>query len=141
MSSFLNFGFYPTTKRATRLNSTNPINSSLIDHTWTNLDNLIDSNIILTDISDHFPCLSTFKNANPIKNLESITLKLRDLKKDSNILRFIDRISEVDFDFIYSQSIDLETKFEMFIAKFWSCFKECFPLKTKNISTKKFNNP
>ena len=56
-------------------------------------------------------------------------------------MRFIDRISEVDFDFIYSQSIDLETKFEMFIAKFWSCFEECFPLKTKNISTKKFNNP
>ena len=69
ISSFLNLGFYPTTKRATRLNSTNPKNSSLIDHTWTNLDNLIDSNIILTDIPDHFPCMSTFKNANPI-NLE-----------------------------------------------------------------------
>ena len=29
----------------------------------------------------------------------------------------------------------------MFITKFWNCFDECFPLKTKNVSTKKVNNP
>ena len=131
MSSFLNFGFYPTTKRATRLNSTNPINSSLIDHTWTNLDNLIDSNIILTDISDHFPCLSTFKNANPIKNLESITLKFRDLKKTQTYWDSLTGFQKLTLILFTARVLTLKLNLKCSLLSFGVASKNAFHWKQK----------
>ena len=74
-NSFLSFAFYPTITRLyfilpSRLNTKNPKNSSLLDHTWTNINGFLESNIILSDISDHYPCLTVFKTSEPIKKLD-----------------------------------------------------------------------
>ena len=81
-----------------------------------------------------------FKNSNPIQKLEFVTLKFRDLKNCNNTPRFIDELSKINFDFVYDSELDLEAKFEKFVLLFWNCYNECFPLKTKQVSSKRLIN-
>ena len=137
----LSSALYPTITRATRLNKNNPKASTLLDHTWTNFNNLLESHVLLTDISDHFPCVSVFKYSTPIQKISFITQQFRQNKNESNITRFLKNLININFDFVFDQNLCLEAKFELFDKVFWNCYEENFPLKTRKISTKKVMNP
>ena len=85
--------FKPLITKPTRITETN---ATLIDHIWTNeLRNtsLNRSHIILTDITDHLPCVTVVKNTEfHIKGYKTITKRVIN---DKNRSKFTKRISEV----------------------------------------------
>ncbi len=83
--------FKPLITKPTRVTDTN---QSLIDHIWTNdlrNDNKTNSNIIITDITDHFPCITTISN--PKINMKGYRTILKRDFSDSAKDKFREEIS------------------------------------------------
>ena len=141
LNSLISYALYPTITRATRINKKQVKNSSLLDWTWTNLGNHKESHIILSDISDHFPTLSSFRTKTPLKRAEYIFIKYREIKNQECHKIFLTKLEKINYDFIHNQEYTLERKFEIFEQSFFLCFNEAFPIKTKRISVKRIFNP
>ena len=141
MNSLLSSGLYPTTTRATRLNKSNPLKSSLIDLTWTNLDHFHSSHILTSDLSDHFPCVTNFKFPIQAEKLKFILHHYRDNKKEKNINNYVNAVSNIDFDFIDNPSVDIMDKFLTFDSNIFDCYDNSCPIKSYRLSTKRLDNP
>ena len=140
-NTFVSYGFYPTITRPTRINSKNIRNSSLIDHTWTNFNNHIDSFIILCEISDHFPTLSIFSSPKNGKNNEKVSINFRDEPDDLSTARFLENLESIDFGFVKNSNINIVDRFQNFDNTLFDCYTSVFPLKTKCTSRNRISKP
>ena len=141
MNSLLSLGLYPTITRATRLNEPNPQKSSLIDLTWTNLDHFHSSQILTSDLSDHFPCITSFKFPNQAEKMKYILHYYRNNKKENNISNYVTEVRNINFDFIDNTSIDIYDKFLAFDSNLFDCYNNTCPIKSYKLSTKRLENP
>ena len=125
----------PTIYKPTRITETT---ATLIDNILTNNDEIVQSTIVVSDITDHMPTiLST--------NLDLVTSNVNDNAEkvfykrnycNANIEKLKQRLSEVK----WHESLDninVNADYDKFIATFNSLYDECIPLKNVKSIEKK----
>ena len=101
--------------------------TTLIDNIWsTEIERNIRNMILYTDISDHFPIVSTFTNHRE-RNFSKQTIHKRTFPSTS-IRKFVELIRETNWNNIYTCSC-ASKGFELFEAKFREIFEKIFPIK------------
>ena len=119
--------FLPLINKPTRisLNQNNNCRSTLIDHIWTNMNEVFISGIIKSNISDHFPNFTSF-NFKFEKNKPHY-IKFRDFSV-SNKDKFVKLVSEYKWDnFIKCEDVNINTN--NFVKKFTEFYNISFPLR------------
>jgi len=114
LDNFLVAGLIPMINKPTRVVHTT---STLIDNIYTNINTSqhIDrtSTVLVTDISDHYPVLVTYKK--PTHN-KILPIKIKTRKLDERKLHNINQsLKNCNWDFIYQD--DIESSFQNFINK------------------------
>ena len=129
INAMISHGFSLCNNKISRINADNIQNSSLIDHIWTNvkIDNLGSYNIIY-DISDHIPCMLTFKN----KQCESSKTIHYRIINDHKILQLNKKLEEVNWVNLLSGN-DVGNKFHILITKLDEIYNKVIPIKTKTL--------
>ena len=130
------FYFTPLIDKPTRITNTT---ASLIDHIWVNFVCRSESNIVISNITDHYLCFSNFDRINN-NNKEIIKLKFRDFST-KNKTNFINSVNQTDWFSVLSDSIDPDVQTNTLFDKLNSLYNGCFPLKTKHIGKKRLMNP
>jgi len=126
--------FYPTIDRPTRVTETS---ISLIDNIFTNdPPSTVDSGVLVTDISDHFPVFS-MKHANGHSTVSHghLNKTARQLKPD-NIKCFAQGLSLTDWNFVLENN-DADSAFNDFHDKLSKIFDIHCPTKTSKLSKRK----
>ena len=135
--------FKPLILKPTRITESN---STLIDHIWTNDLNhktCMKSHIIVTDITDHLPCITVVTN--PELNLSGYkTISSRNFH-DSNRLAFNKRIEQAKnvlaFYVNNKYESNIDKKFDDYFDHITRIYNDCFPIITKKIHMKSFSKP
>ena len=130
---FCSSGLFPTITRATRFNDNNPNKSSLIDQTWTNLNNYLDSHILISDITDHFPSVTYFENFGAPKKANYNMEEYRNKPNSANTVNFLSKLENRNFEFVNNPNISNVQKFEQFDSLFYKCYDEEFPIKKRRV--------
>ena len=138
---FYSHDFIPCIDRPTRIkhNQNGTISATLIDNIFTNdITSLINSGVLITDISDHFPIFITHNISRP--NTAPLTPTSRQSRelKPNNIKGLNNALSLVDWQHVMT-SAEPEEGYQLFINKFTKLFNIHCPIKTKVIS--KRNTP
>ena len=107
--------------------------ATLIDNIWTTeAEYNTRNNILYTDISDHFPIISSFScDNNPISRKEIVKKRFFSNK---NIDKFLKEISEISWNDLYVLNC-ANTAYNSFESMFLKSFESSFPLR--NIRTNK----
>ena len=135
--------FKPLITKPTRITETN---ITLIDHVWTNdlkTTTMNKSHIIITDITDHLPCVTVAKHAGLcIKGYQTITKRIIN---DINRSKFTKTISQTKdilaFQATNRSEPNIETKYNNYFDQISQVYNECFPLKSKKIHSKTLSKP
>ena len=142
-NNLMSESFKPLICKPTRITDTK---CSLIDHIWTNeLRPTIQmkSHIIVTDISDHLPCITVVTNPN-INLTGYKTIKFRSFN-DANRENFCKRIAEIkdilSFHVNNPANIRIESKFNDYIDHITRVYNDCFPIITKKVHKKSLSKP
>ena len=135
--------FKPLITKPTHITETN---ETLIDHIWTNnLSNTSanKSHIILTDISDHLPCITIVKS--PDSEIKGYRYVTKRLINDNNRIEFNKRISRIKDILLFQASNKSEPNLETRYTNYFNCvskiYNECFPLITKKVHSKTLCKP
>ena len=134
--------FKPLINKPTRITETN---MTLIDHIWTNdlkTTTMNKGHVIITDITDHLPCLIVVKKPDIwIKGYKTITKRIIN---EANRSKFTNKISQIKdvlaFQATNRCELNIETKYNYF-GQISQVYNECFPLKTKKIHSKTLSKP
>ena len=128
VNNFNQRGFSNVILKPTRVNKNT---ATLIDHIWVNIDQInYVSNIIFTDISDHFP-VTFHLNLKVKKCIQTITFRKSGNQCD---IDFSERLRNLDFSQILECN-DVNQAFLLFNNEFFSIYDQCYPLQTKTIKT------
>ena len=135
--------FKPLIWKPTRITDTK---CSLIDHIWTNeLRQSIHmkSHILVTDISDHLPCITVVTN--PKMNLTGYKMIKYRSFNDRNREKFSKRIDDIKhilaFHVNNPSNKKTETKFDDYIDHITRIYNDCFPITTKKVHRKSLSKP
>ena len=129
--------------KPTRITETS---KTLIDHIWTNdLRNTVtmESHIIITDITDHLPCLTIVKDTDiNIKGYKYISKRNM---TDTNREKFSNKITQIkdalSFHATNKYENDLDNKFNNYFDHIRRIYNNCFPIITKKVHSKTFSKP
>ena len=135
--------FKPLITKPTRITDNG---QTLIDHIWTNdLRNtsLHKSQIVITDITDHFPCITVVSSPDiTLKGYQTISSRVIN---DENRTKFVQKITDVkDSLFFHIKNVhqpSLEQKYNDYFFHLSKVYEECFPIKTKKVHTKTLSKP
>ena len=133
--------FKPLIIKPTRISDTN---CSLIDNIWTNDLNYttnIKSDIIVTDITDHLPCITVVTN--PDLNLtgyKKITYRKFNDDRRLALNKRVEQTKDILAFYVYNKhETNIDSKFNDYFDRIKRIYNECFPLLTKKIHTKTFS--
>ena len=139
---FYSHDFIPCIDRPTRIktNKNGHTSISLIDNIFTNnISSRINSGVVITDLSDHFPVFITQANSRPnIAPCVNQSSKSRQLKP-SNIKGLVNALSLVDWQIVINTTTEPDEAYNAFISKFSTLYDAHCPIINKNIS--KRNSP
>ena len=129
------YSLIPSIYKPTRITSTS---ATCIDNILTNNTNIVQSYIIVTDISDHFPTILTCNPCMPMKSQIKHNQKYVYKRKicNENINNFKQRLSKVKWKEILN-NINVDDDYNMFIETFDNLYDECIPLKKCTLKKKK----
>lgn len=114
-------------------------NPSCLDMIWTNNLHVNSTGILDYDQSDHLPTFCTVaSDFNMLKNNEKIKIETRPFS-EGNFSRLVTKLSEIDWDNELDHD-DVESSISTFINKIDEIYQNCFPLKVKFISPKRYKN-
>ena len=119
------FNHQPLIFRPTRVTSHS---ASLIDNIFTNINNVKHGDVILMDLSDHFPVFALFGNTKPTLIKREVTFRKY---SNNNMDNFKVKLSEVDWGHLYEASNTNEA-YTIFSSTFSDLYNQCFPVKTKS---------
>ena len=135
--------FKPLITKPTRITDSS---KTLIDHIWTNdLRNtsIHNSHILITDITDHLPCLSIV--ASPDILLKGYRYVTRRQFTEENSKKFIDKITEtqhvLSFHVTNTHQLSLEQKYDDYFFHLSKIYNDCFPICTKKVHVKTLCKP
>ena len=137
MNNMHSLHFMPTITKPTRFPPNNIVSPSLLDHTWVNSYNHIQSAIYKIDITDHCPTFSFLKLNTNISN-EKTKISFR-LYNEINYNKFYETLSNFRWDF--NNHNDINDKFQYFYNTLNKIYTKNFPLKTKQISKNRASKP
>ena len=134
--------FRPLITKPTRITETN---ETLIDHIWTNnlQNNMSKSHILLTDITDHLPCISIIQSTDiMIKGYKNITKRMIN---DTNRQKFSKQINEIKdvllFQATNKAEPNIENRYNNYFDHISRVYNQCFPLKIKKVHSKTLSKP
>ena len=135
--------FKPLITKPTRITDRN---ETLIDHIWTNnLQNTImnKSYIILTDITDHLPCINVVKHPDfRIKGYKHITKRMVNQNNREKFTKEINKIKHIlAFQATNKSEPNLETRYNNYFDQITTVYNKCFPLITKKVHSKILSKP
>ena len=135
--------FRPLITKPTRITDKS---ETLIDHIWTNnLNNTImnKSHIILTDITDHLPCLTTVKHPDfKIKGYKYITKRIINQKNREKFTQEIIKLQDIlAFQATNKSEPNIETRYNNYFDQITTVYNQCFPLRTKKVHSKILSKP
>lgn len=141
-NTFLNsmqaLNYFPHISRPTRFPDNPDLGQpSLLDQIWTNFTPPSSSGIIHFNLSDHLPIFINITLNFTLDYKHKITFRIFN---GTNHNLFTNELSKVDWDEILS-SHNTNENFNAFHDKINTLYNECFPIKTKFISTKRLQNP
>ena len=126
VDKFKQYSFSPVILKPTRVRANS---ATLLDHIWINFDQSnYNSNIILTDISDHFPV--TFHVLTKTKNVCKRIMYRKSGENFDTI--FNEKLSNYDFAHVL-ECDDVNVAFQLFNDAIYSMYDESYPLITKII--------
>lgn len=135
--------FKPLITKPTRITDNN---KTLIDHIWTNdlrTSTSSKSTILITDITDHLPCISSFSNNDlQVKGYRYITNRKIDDKTRSIFRKRIENIKGVlSFHTKNPHTPSPSSRFQDYMDHLTRVYEDCFPLQTKKVHSKVFSKP
>ena len=120
--------------------------STLIDHIWTNdlrHTSIMKSSIIVTDITDHLPCITVLTN--PELNLSGYKYVTHRIINDENMLKFQKRIDDTKHALAFHvknrHETNIDSKFTDYFDHLSRIYNDCFPIVTKKVHIKSFCKP
>ena len=106
-----------------------PISCTLIDHLFSNrVDEIEATEVITTNISDHYPLFSRELRPSLADNVLSINNKKN---SDENLSNFKNSLQYTNWEPILNNN-DTDESYELFQSTLLSLFNDNFPLQTKN---------
>ena len=112
---------------------------TLIDHMWVNFEQNHDyrSNIVLSNVTDHFPTVFNYELQNARKFDKLITFRR---EGDASDAQFKDKLRNCDLDEILLMD-DVNLAFNAFHDKIFKIYDESYPLISKRITLNSNKNP
>ena len=130
------YAVYPMITKVTR-----PESRTLLDHMWTNdVRNIIQSYILLSDITDHYPCITYFRYKQNLPKYTKVKYEQKRRFGDQSKIEFVNRIRDIDWTEVMNES-EVDVAYTKFHERFMGVFQECFPLKNTKIKHDKTNSP
>jgi len=127
------YSLIPTIFKPTRITETT---ATIIDNILTNNLNIVQSSILVTDISDHLPTvLSTNLDGNNLTTNQK-SAKYKRYHNTNNVTNFQKRLSEVNWQ-EKLDNVDANVDYNKFIEIFDILYNECIPLKKVSSNKKK----
>ena len=124
------FALFPLTTRATRITDST---ATLIDQIWTSqVDNNVGNFIVQSDISDHYPIFSQFKQEVAKSDPKSIS---KSVLSDIAVNYFHHELDQITWDDIFTLQCPNEA-FTMFFKAFNIVFQRHFPFKQIRVNKK-----
>jgi len=120
-------GFLQMIMKPTRLTTNS---ATLIDHVVTNNPEIVDSAILISDLSDHFPVLCFMKTLS--KNLPHSEIKFRNFSTE-NTEKFKAQLRNLNWEFLQTIQ-NTQEAYNHFSDTFFMLFDLFFPLKSKKIN-------
>ena len=111
---------------------------SLIDHIWINQLCTYNSGVVQTGISDHYTLYIQLPFLTKKSNQEKIKITFRDCSC-YNQIKFTDSIRNINWNVVRMNDVNLYLN--NFISKVNEKYQENFPVKTKYVTIKYFQNP
>ena len=135
--------FKPLITKPTRITDTN---KTLIDHIWTNdLRNstVMKSHIIITDITDHLPCLTVVTNPDIwIKGYRQITKRtINDTCKTNFRNKIADVKDALAFHIHNKHEKDINKKYNDYFDHITRIYNDCFPTRKIKVHSKTHSKP
>lgn len=134
-SLFSSMFFYPLITKPTRLG----IKSTTLDHIWMNKYFPSFSGIIYFDVTDHCPSFLNFSLPNSLNIEENIVIESRPFS-DFNFTSLKNKLANTNWN-AFLDFEDINNCYRSFVEYLNSQYCNFFPKKTKNISSKRRNNP
>ena len=130
--------FFPHISRPTRFPDSLQLGDpSLLDHIYTNFNGDFSSGIIHFPISDHLPIF--WNIIFPSETSKFHKIEFKNITQRNKQL-FSHKLSIIQWDQLLSTQ-NVDTNCNIFLDKIQELYDECFPLKTKYISTKRLLKP
>ena len=132
------FSYTPLITRATRFPQGQQLgNPSLLDHIFINFTPPSLAGILHYEITDHLPVFLNFNLPLPVTNTFPIKFRIFD---EVNQDEFVRNIALVMWEEILMEP-DVNSNFDNFFTIFERNYINCFPLKTKMISSRRIDKP
>lgn len=128
--------FYPLITRPTRITSNT---ATLIDNIFTNnLNNVMLNGLLFTDISDHLPVFSIFRDQ--CNDSNKITDIIYRDKSESNVLKFQNELRNFSWSNLRGYN-DPSQAYDSFLKEYTAIYNLCFPLKKQKARKCTVNKP
>ena len=119
---------------------------TLIDHIWTNdlrTNISMKSHIVITDISDHLPCITIVKDQDFLtKGYRYVSKRIINEQNREKFGHRIDKIKDALFFHIHNPyENNLHTKYQNYFDHIRRIYDDCFPIVTKKIHNKTYSKP
>ena len=130
LNNFLEYSFIPVIDKPTRVHD---FTATLIDHIYVNFEQYgcLDSNIIFTHVTDHFPVVFHYRVLSAKHEEKSITFRKRNETCDAFFKELLEssNINDILLD------NDVNSSFNEFNSILFTIFDEAYPMITKRISS------
>ena len=136
VSEFRSLHFLPYISLPTHVNDNS---LSLIDHIWINSLTPCKSGVFPIQISDHFPIFISVPNIF-LKKSETRRCEFR-CHDEKSIEHFKVSTRELLNDFYIHADLPVDIRWSKLCQLLLSAYKKCCPIKVKNVSVKRLNNP
>ena len=101
------------------------------------------SSIIVTDISDHLPCITVLNN--PEINLSGYKTVTHRIINDKNMFNFQNKIDDSKYALAFHaknrHETNIDSKFTDYFDHILRIYDDCYPFVTKKVHMKSFNKP
>ena len=132
------YNYMPVITRPTRFPQGRQLGTpSLLDHLFINFSPASTAGILHYDITDHLPIFLNLHLPKPIETSYSIKFRIFN---EENETKFTRKLAYTLWEEILIDP-DVNNNFDLFYSTFERLYNECFPIKTKIISAKRFQSP
>ncbi len=138
LSMMQSCNYIPHISRPTRFPDDNSTATpSLLDHIWTNFTAPSSPGILFSPLSDHLPIYLNLPIIEKLNETHKLSFRIKNIE---NCAKFQAKLSEVNWYSLLTHH-DTNINCNVFLDTIYSLYYSSFPKATKQISTKRLQNP